>query len=781
MHDSAVVYSIAIAGLLRGVRKLLAPTQPEAWRPPENTARLLPELSPFLEDLLTLADLLSAGERTSRLDLQENSPPQQLVSIFDRISLTGEPRSEHYLPLRPLALSEDTLFPIATMPPAERQEAYRRLQQIVADAAGQEIADPATYLENLNGALQVAAWCVTSGVYRSVPDISLYDHTRTTAALAVCLHELGPDRVHSLLAELEQQLDNETSTKATGVLAQPAALLVGGDLSGVQSFLYTLTSKGAARSLRGRSFYLQLLTEAVLRYLLEQLGLPITNVIYAGGGHFYFLAPLSAQDKLPAIRRYITSALLSLHGPGLYLAVESAALPAAGFLRGRLPVHWDRLQAALATAKLRRYAELGDQIYKQVFTVQLHGGNREHTCAVCGLESEHGGKLEIPGEPDAWICSLCESFRDQMGRDLPRSSFVVLGLGEPRSTDKHTALEALQAFGVYIRFATPGESLRFPADYGVQRAVVWALDDSESWPQTQDLPTARLRRYTVNQVPDKEFDELQKEAEGIKRLGVLRMDVDNLGQVFRFGFGSHPERSLASLARIAALSSQLSLYFEGWVKAICARHRQQVYTVYAGGDDLFIIAPWNLVPGLALDIRSDFSRYTGGNPDLHLSGGMAFIDGKYPVYQAAEDAGDAEDLAKGLEGKNAFAFLGRAWKWDDFEWIRTKHEALHYLVLNKDKQGLGGPQAILQHLRQFAIQEEKKAREQNHRPVWGPWMWRVPYIFTRMAADRKNDKVLENRLLALCNELAEDNYSRIGHWGCAARWTQLLLRETSDE
>jgi len=43
---------------------------------------------------------------------------------------------------------------------------------------------------------------------------------------------------------------------------------------------------------------------------------------------------------------------------------------------------------------------------------------------------------------------------------------------------------------------------------------------------------------------------------------------------------------------------------------------------------------------------SRFAEYTSGNPDIHISAGMAFIDGKYPVYQAAEDAKDAIDEAR---------------------------------------------------------------------------------------------------------------------------------------
>ncbi|RIK16528.1 MAG: hypothetical protein DCC52_17615, partial [Chloroflexi bacterium] len=210
--------------------------------------------------------------------------------------------------------------------------------------------------------------------------------------------------------------------------------------------------------------------------------------------------------------------------------------------------------------------------------------------------------------------------------------------------------------------------------------------------------------YTVNRIPEETFDELQKKSDGIARLGVLRMDVDNLGDLFSKGFGED-EKNLATLARISTLSFQLGLFFEGWVKKICAEpeYANLVYTVYAGGDDVFLIAPWSIVPGLARRIVDDLGQYTARNPDAHVSAGMAFIHGKYPVYQAAEDAHDALEQAKRIDdGKNAFSFLGQAWKWSEFEEVCAKFERLKKLVRAKGKkdetgqEGLGAPEALLQ-------------------------------------------------------------------------------------
>ena len=69
----------------------------------------------------------------------------------------------------------------------------------------------------------------------------------------------------------------------------PAFKLISGDISGIQNFIYTIPSKGALKSLRGRSFYLEILMEQIVDELLDALQLTRANLIYNGGGHFLYI------------------------------------------------------------------------------------------------------------------------------------------------------------------------------------------------------------------------------------------------------------------------------------------------------------------------------------------------------------------------------------------------------------------------------------------------------------------------------------------------------------
>lgn len=747
-----------------------------------------PDASPAqdqsLSRLVALADKLSAGERSDpTADYPQKQPPQQMISIFDMVALAGKPRQDgfHYLPLAKLALKDRVIFPSPVEAANDQAAAYDDLRQDFEQAARDDPGDDQAYLENLLSALQRTAWCVPSAYYHSLPDVSLYDHSRMTAALAVCLSEKPAGEIQNLLEAVAQdyrrKIDDKIPAEGQALLETPVALLIGGDISGVQKFIYTLSSKGAAKTLRGRSFYLQLLTEAVMRYVMRQLEIPATNVIYSGGGHFYLLAPISAKGKLGQVQEYVTAMLLKYHGISLYLALGCVEIPASGFGKGKFPDYWDRMHAELVIAKQQRYTELGDDLYVKVIKPKPHGGNQENTCAVCGEERGKSYPLE-EGEAGAKICSFCASFADSIGKHLPHCGFVGLGFGQPQAGSGETAMDVLRAFGLEVAWGRKNtDPIQF--ENPVERVVIWSLDDADTFPEVLGAPAAKVNRFTVNLVPQMRFDELQEKAEGIKRLGVLRMDVDDLGLIFKRGFGAEGNNQ-ATLARLSTLSFQVSLFFEGWIKVLCKRFGDLIYAVYAGGDDVFLIGPWHIMPQLAQMISSELARYTSNNPDIHISGGLAFIHGKYPVYQAAEDAGEAESQAKSEPGKNAFFFLGKAWKWDVFAQVRSDYELVKKIVSREDVGGLGGPQSLIQRLRQLAS-NESQARvwvEAEDRVLYGQWIWQGVYYLTRMEEmGRKGKPHVADAIRSIKTSLENDDFQNISRWGTAARWAQLELRK----
>ncbi len=824
-HDG--VYLAALAGLLHDVGKF---GQRAGWQKgkhaevgDEFVRRYVPSqwqsglypvlghhdqpLQGYATKVTALADWLSAGERAE----EESAQPQQLLSIFCRLE-ADEQRApaDRYWPLAALALEEKSLFPGPAWDEAQVRSAYAGLwrafekeaQQLAQAHEKSEGNSLPTYLENLLLLLQRHTWCIPSAYYRSLPDVSLYDHSRTTAALAAGLVGEEESTLDALLLALRDWYEKRTEAKRRG--QRPAAVpppqilqdttvavLVGGDISGVQDFIYTITARGAASALRGRSFYLQLLTEAVARFVLHHLDLPITNLLYQGGGNFYLLARPTDADRLPAIQRAVSRILLDHHRGDLYLAIGCVPLAAADFYDGRITERWDDVARNLREAKQRRFAELGDEL-ATLFQPEGHGGNEDKQCQVCGREHPQTKKDK---DKDVRKCPPCRSY-EELGDALRQACYLWLAEQEPNVPAEPLKVEPGEWADVLAAFGLRGGVYRNASDApqdGAGLRLVLALKDDALDTLRPDAHTAVGRRPLVNVTPiitPKEIDELRGRVDdlpvagsvkpfsvmefqstGVKRLGVLRMDVDNLGQLFSQGFGP-----AATLSRVAALSFAVSLYFEGWVESLAERIGQEkagvgqrLYSIYSGGDDLFFVGSWDAVAELARAVRADLTRFAAEHPGIHASAGIALVGGKYPLYQAAADAGQAEGQAKALKWraengserrKDAVAFLGQAVPWArfglqacDVESTDTVHALAHRLVRmvkSEREGGEGAPQALLRRLIRLQERYEEAARTRRQRGedlnkageeqvYWGPWMWLGYYFLKRMAGRKEGE------------------------------------------
>jgi CRISPR-associated protein Csm1 len=756
--------------------------------------------------VVQIADHLSAGERADPLkdDRDRKSQPRQLQSIFGAIKTKGKdakgmeieetvPKVQ-YLPLEELQLRETVLFPKDALPESAVWTKYEMLWREFcreAEALKQWHTvqpDLEAYLESMLALLQRYTWSIPSAYYHTRPDVSLYDHSRMTAALAAILAASGFSGA-TLKVLAEKPLE----------YPEPVALLIGGDISGVQDFIYTITSKGATSSLRGRSFYLQLLTEAAVRFTLRELGLPVTNVIYAGGGNFYLLACASDKDKLDGLRQKLSRILYKHHQGDLYLAIESLPLKASDFMRLKdekkrhpLSDKWGELARKVAIVKNRRFSELTLVELQSLFVPKGHGGNEDWECKVCGRE--HPQTKARNGE-SILKCPACQSY-EELGQDLRDAQYIGWQF-----------LEHPQTVNLLDGTEIPGEWQKAIKDLGFSVKVsgkfdevsnqsrVWALNGEALKQVKRGLNQIIIRRFMVNVTPHlnegfvssdgqpfkkgdiKPFEKLAADSSGITRLGVLRMDVDNLGRIFAEGLGND-----ATLSRIASLSFAVSLFFEGWVGKLAQdwnnKHGDRLYAIYSGGDDLFFVGSWDVLAEFALEIRNQLGNYVAGHPGIHLSGGMVLVGEKYPLAKAAEDAHHAEEAAKKLKWwhqnekreKNVFSLFGQPLPWENFEKARALREPL-------ESAGQSVIRTLLNNYALYSEAEEErrkagKDQKQFDKPpqtLYGPWNWRIVYTLKRNNVDK-----------SLIEKLHETP-AMLEWLGVAARWAELKNRNASKE
>ncbi|VUT27000.1 MAG: hypothetical protein MASP_01818 [Candidatus Methanolliviera sp. GoM_asphalt] len=483
-----------------------------------------------------------------------------------------------------------------------------------------------------------------------------------------------------------------------------------------------------SKRLRGRSFWLTLLMDAIATKIIDDLDLPETNILWNTGGHFLILAPnLDAyRDKIGKIRRGINKRLLTRYGGKLFLALE------------HIPCNERDLTNFYSITK--DLAQKTDRSKRQKFIdcdlqFEEMGENKkiEEHCIVCGRP------LIEKDEAIDRKCDACKT-DEELGQELAKAEYLMKGFG----------LKSKFNFGdigidIGYRLVPKDEDHKKLADelnrLGDDKAFVYRLNNTDFLDENliKAHPNTSFGfKFLGNTVPiDDEgkvlsFEYIAQMSKGAEKIGVLKADVDNLGKIFAGGL-KEEERSIS---RIHTMSSIFEIFFAGFLNRICERYRlysvdgmdeetfkkisrrhkirrldlndeegssktlyelgkknkdgawtyleekderaieeefglkilrrvYKLYITYSGGDDLLIVGPYDTIIELAQDIRNEFKRFTCDNPDINISAGIAVVDPHYPISRTVELANKNLEEAKGFdERKNRISLFNDVIRWD---------------------------------------------------------------------------------------------------------------------
>jgi len=695
----------------------------------------LTENKRYLCKILQLSDWLSSGEREKTDEKYKTTPKyQHLISIFNEIVIeknkSGEISEALKYKLAPLSFDDNTIFP--------KKDISGSYKTILGDFR-KEIAIKLERNDftGLLFVLQKYFWCVPSATWwqveKNIPDISLFDHSKTTCAIASCLYkqEITEQNLGELIEVIKKKLRTK---KEDGLIKQKLFSLIHGDLSGIQNFIYTIKTESAAKSLKGRSMAIVLLQRFIAEHILKALDLPLTNLIYSGGGHFYILAPKKLCDeKLKELRKSINKKIFENFGTKLYLALGAVDVCPEDFFDGNFAKKWKEAGDEVGKLKLRKYEELG---YEELFAPFDEGGKKE-ICEICGRELEKDKK----GEEDKKICSNCNQFINVVKylKEVQKNGYFEV-------KEMKEELKVLKDFNTFLEeydkiFLNPSEGAPF---FGIPMGIPIEKDEGI-----------------------KEFKTLAEDAEkdtGTKKIGILKMDVDNLGEIFTKGLKNN-----ATISRMSTLSSMLSFFFEGYLNEfVNKKYKDDVYLIYAGGDDTLVVGRWDKLIDFADDVYNEFRRYTCNNPDITLSAGIVIVSPTYPLRKSVEMAESQLEKAKEVEQenhrKNSLCIFDQPLKWcikedesvNDFEMVKKIEKILVKCV--KDENA---PRQLIQRVN-VSARGLKKALKKNKENIHGIDIndyWRLKYYFYRNYKD-KNEKWLYPEINELINVLYEEIINR---------------------
>lgn len=689
-------------------------------KPNEETERLLNCVRYHHRDYLQKAKLdkndlayivYEADNIASGMDRRENEgeekgfdPKLNLDSIFSVFYSDKEIQVANKYPLIYKDINKSFNYPRTDISLATNSNYEALLNKIKSHFITKDISQI-----SINQLLQIIeegfSYVPSSTNRAEVCDISLYVHSKITSAVASCI---------KLYFDEQQIQDYKKYCFNSGSKIfrnEKIYLLVSGDISGIQDFIYTIPSKGALKTLRGRSLYIDLLLEEFIDEYLEQIGLSRANVLYSGGGHFYILAPniedtKKAIDKLQAkMNRWLMENI----GINLYLAIGMAECSANNLMKSEAQGNlFAIVNKKLKDDKIIRYSK-DENFLEHIFNVEKEENTAKKECNICHNLVD---KLWKYNSDEEIACEFCLNLY-KLGQDILTQDLVFV-ISEEKidggikifGKDKDLYMYAVNIEDIDM---FKGKILRIYSKNNLLEndlAIRLYLADYSAKNENDEVMT---------------FDDLAKSSckidKGIKRLGVLRLDVDDLGIAFSSGFVSDKDKiednlRYATLSRYADLSKDISMFFKVAINKICAgdltgcvdfeekafnifdiakAQKRKVNIIYAGGDDLFLVGAWDEVLEVAIDINRAFKQFTNGK--LTLSAGMAMFSPTYPISKMAEIAGLLAQMSKNKKDKNSIALFGmetnlkangqleckHIYTWADFE-MKVCKEKMNYLL-----------------------------------------------------------------------------------------------------
>ncbi|MBK6822913.1 MAG: hypothetical protein IPG87_07990 [Saprospiraceae bacterium] len=384
----------------------------------------------------------------------------------------------------------------------------------------------------------------------------------------------------------------------SNITFQPTtSFLIKGDISGIQSFIFNVNSKLAAQSLKGRSFFIKILLELGMQMIFDK----------------YTITEGAVQTK----------AKVSTSGGNFILLLD---LPSQN--------HIDEVQEILNKAlqftglnMLLAYVPMGQNYGESL--KELNQKIRERKYNLLQGKNEFFEPFERSftstiNDNNKWV-----KVTDQ----LKKVTHFSIQKSGAKMTNGVLSIEGnqMKLGGYTIHFGNEG---------------------------------ILLNKYLESFFPVPTTFEMlaqDKTIKGIQKLGVLAMDVDNLGVT---------HEAVKSIEAHRAFDLRLQQFFNDKLRKIIRMpdFQNKIYVVTAGGDDSYFVGKWNVLLELAIEIKKNF-LVDVPEPELTISAALVIVDINFPVVRFAAMADDAiKDAKYKHQGhKGNISLFGEVLDWEIME------------------------------------------------------------------------------------------------------------------
>lgn len=669
-------------------------------------------------------DKFQYSENIEKSFLKEIQTPTTLLkSIFDKVQMKDSNVNQSAFYKSDILQLEKNIFPNQNI--AFNQNDFGTLKK---DFENELKQIPDNSLQTLIFLLKKYAFYLPAN--KDLDYVSAFEHIKIRASLAQCYQ----------LAKTENE--------------KIPFLMLCADISGIQSFIYNIASAKAGKSLKGRSFYLQLLMDSIIQKIFTHtdINLHIGHQVYASGGKAFLLLPNTekVRNAIDALEKEIEGKIWQEHKESLYVILSYLPF-AENDLQNVGENIYKKLGDKSAEKKSQKYKNLFSKQFSNFFNVikEDFSNPKKTTCAVTGeiIDKKKENLLndkETDENKKVWVKANVKE-QIEIADELKNIAFYVTHQGKNTISNK-SKYYAFEPSDLEIFHYLKDREKDFINEYfatksfpSLKNALIQTINNTDFLNQIKGFNASYgFTFYGGNEQPlnkenkPKNFEELagyeneNDKGKGFHKLGVLRMDVDGMGGVFATGMKDMP------LSAFSTISAYLDIFFAGYLNKIREnddfKFKDDIMILYSGGDDIFAIGKWDKIILFSAQISQQFKEFVNHREKISISGGIAIAHAKYPISKFAQDAGDAEHNAKHFNNnqKNAICFLGETVSWDkEFEFVKGMKDNFVRWI---DKEKILTQGFIQKLFRFYFLQKDKNIQ----------WRWACVYYLAKCAKDKKN-------------------------------------------
>ncbi len=496
----------------------------------------------------------------------------------------------------------------------------------------------------LDKILKKYLWCIPASSQDVVSDISLYDHLKTTSAIASALY-----LYQKSINKINRNNINNDHFKY---------ILVGFNFSNIQDYIIGVSDankKSVSRQLRTRSFFVDIMIEAICKELLQQFNLPIQNKLLLVGGKCFILLP-NINDyilKFNEIMKTICTDLYNKYKGDICINYDFIEINKNSFEN-----YGDVLLTLTKKLNSKKYKP-----FESVF-IEKNKWNLDAFILYKNLDNKT-------------LCTQCNKRLIDKSQNICEECTEQINIGAMLPKAKYVVFKKCSGFSLFLdnTISLPEKIENTDFDYAIQ------LDDFED---NTNINLPIDAKYMANYIPLDEnnntltFEDIALKSKGTKKLALIKIDVDNLSYLLKEGF-KKGETNFATISRVETFSRMLDMFFTSYIKKILKDNFKNTYCIYSGGDDLLLICPFSDTVSLTREIILKFNDYVGKNNNFTLSTSIVPFSPKTHISLVLNECNKHLQIIKS-KGGNSIYFMGEYFSQNNFTILFSR---ISKLIINE--------------------------------------------------------------------------------------------------